>query len=251
MQRALALMVVMVMALAVASGAHAASLSSLFSGGSITAGDKLFDNWQLVTYAAADPNRVFNADNIDVQAQNNGGLNPGPGLYFTASYNELILYTGINNDFLDLVFSFRVSSLDPYLKIKDASQGVFVGGLNWQPVQSYDLGMNITETFGTAPGRDDVSSLALEVREYRDPISGSWEIANLYNAVEFSPQSELWVTENIMLWTANASDVVDLSEFGMRFSQTQNPTVPEPSTWLLVGTGLAFLFRCGRRRKEK
>ena len=64
-----------------AASAQAVPMTELFGGASITAGDKVFDQWTLV-FQGSSNGRTFNHGNINVSALSNGGLNPGPGLLF-------------------------------------------------------------------------------------------------------------------------------------------------------------------------
>jgi hypothetical protein len=119
----------LVAALALALPAQAAtvSLAELLAGGSITAGDKLFDNWTNSFYDSSD-GKVFNAANILVSSLDDGGDNPGPGLSFSVLNGELDR-TGDNiYAYIDLMFGFRASVLPGANKlIKDNSLALTKG----------------------------------------------------------------------------------------------------------------------------
>jgi hypothetical protein len=97
------------LALAVAAGgAQAIPLSELLRpGGSITAGDKLFDNWSVIFQDSSTAGRVVNTTNIDVSALNDGGLNPGPGLKFDILNSEFSVTGDGLYAYLDFTFASR------------------------------------------------------------------------------------------------------------------------------------------------
>ena len=143
-----------------ASVAQAIPLSNLLNGGSITAGDKLFDNWSFI-YQASSTGNLVNTDNIDVSPLNDGGLNPGPGLQFDVLNNELTVTGDGIYAFIAYQFGFKVSVLDPNLQIKDNSLNL--GGASL----SYDAGVenrgvSVTEDVGTSAGSANLGSRYVE-----------------------------------------------------------------------------------------
>lgn len=238
---------VLLLVLFTSTGAQATLLSDLFNGGSITAGDKLFDNWQMVNYVASDSARSFNAANIDVTPLSDGGTNPGPGLQFTVSNNELSVTGDGIYAFVDLMFGFRASVLDPTMRIRDNSLTLTDASLAWDPGDgSFDLGTYIRETIGSAAGQDDLGVKDVEFSVFGDP---EVVISNTLDSATFAPQSEIWVTKNILVWSVDGTDTADLFGFEQRFSQT-TATVPEPSTLLLTCLGIAGLVALRRGKKQ-
>jgi hypothetical protein len=244
MRRAIAILGALVLVLTAASASHAVLLSDLLNGGSVTAGDKMFDSWTLGYYDSSDPTRSFNAANIDVTALTDGGLNPGPGLDFAASNGELrVIGNGIY-DYIDLMFAFRVSILDPTMRITDNTLEVGMASL-FHPAGA-DVGIYIRETVGTAPGLSDLADKNVEF-SYLDPGPVNW---SLTASATIAPQSEIWVTKNILIWASSiygvsAGETADLGSFSQRFSQTP-VGVPEPGMLALLALGGIALLRFKR-----
>ena len=238
MRRGIALLGALVLVLAAASVSIAVPLSTLLNGGSITAGDKVFDNWSKLFYDAAD-GRTFNADNIDVTALADGGLDPGPGLRFTVLNDELNVIGTEYFDYVDLMFGFRVSVLDPTLRIKDSSIAGLGGGWGIDSAQlDYDVGWYINESTGPALGLDDLGAMNVQLTPLGPPQVFDDKLSD---SAAFSPQSEIWVTKNILVWANYMNGSAELTGFDERFSQI-SVGVPEPGMLsLLVLGGLALL----------
>jgi PEP-CTERM motif len=236
MRKVIAITGALVLILAAASTSQAVLLSELVKGGEITSGDKLFNNWSVLYYDASD-GRTFNAANIDVQAI---GSVPNPGISFSVSNNELLVTGDDLYAYVDLTLSFQVTALDATMMIKDASLDLINGMLSWVVDQLNDSGMYISEKIGTAQGLDDLGSISTQFDLSDDVIN-----RELTASVNFTPQSSIWVTKNILVWAVDATDAAVLWDFDQHFSQ--GPVgVPEPGMLALLALGGLALLRFTR-----
>jgi hypothetical protein len=137
------------------------------------------------------------------------------------------------------MFSYRVSVLDPTLKITDSSVSNFGGFLiNVNGFQ--DLGLFIKEDIGTAPGSDNLGTMSAEFSY----LAGSG-LTSYDGHVVFAPQSEIWVTKNILVWASDLTDNAYLTSFDQRFSQTP-VGLPEPGMLALLALGGIALLKFKR-----
>ena len=222
--------------LGAAGVAQAVSLTDLFAGQSITIGDKLFDQFSLIYEDTSDFHSV-NTDNIDVTALADNGS--GYGLQFDVLNDELYVQGDDIYAYTDFSFGFHVSVLDPLYKIDDASLEGLDAGTGRTVDGSNDIGSYILENIGTAAGLDDLGVLDAEHSVLDDNV-----FTDLGGSVNFDPQSEIWVTKNILVWAVDSTDDAHLDGFSQRFSQVP---IPEPSTWWLMGLGLLGLAGVGRK----
>lgn len=222
--------------------ANSSILADLLNGGSITARDKLFDNWDF-SFVSSDAQRQFNANNIQVTALADGGDNPGPGLQFIVSNGELTVTGDGVYAFVDLTLSFRVSVLSgANMLIKDNSlelTGGSVTGLG-------DNGFYIHESIGTSEGGSELGEKQVEFSWLDKSLGGPGLISELSDSAEFQPQSEIWVTKNILVWATGTDETATLLGFEQRFSQQP---VPEPGSLALAALALAGLGVAARRRR--
>jgi hypothetical protein len=234
----------------ITGGAQATLLSDLLNGGSITAGDKVFDMWFVNPVAVSDPALEVDPANIDVTALNDGGLDPGPGLSFSISNGAFDVTGDGIYAFIDYLIGFRVTA-PTGLNIKDNSLAITDASVT----NSGDNGITIQEFVGTVkskvdvPGDISVPDLSVTDAEFSwlDPtlFGGPGLISNLTDSASFAPQSQIWVSKDIFVWASDVDETASLTGFYQRFSQITS--APEPTTLLLMAAGFAGMGLVRRR----
>jgi len=224
--------------LAFTGSAQAVPLTDLLNGGSITIGDKLFDDWTAILESTSDGHTV-DTDNIDVTALADNGS--GYGLQFDILNDEFFVQGDDLYAYTNFSFGFHVSVLDPAYQINDASLELLQYGTARRPDGTNDIGSYILENIGTASLLDDLGVIDAEHSVLDEVV-----FTDPGGSVNFDPQSEIWVTKNLFVWATDSTDNAHLDSFNQRFSQVR---VPEPSTWLLTGLGLVAVGAVHRRRK--
>jgi len=217
---------------------QATTLTDLFGGESITAGDKTFDQWTLDFYDSSDFSEIdYSA--INVTALDDGAMDPGPGLSFDLGQEMQVTGDGIYA-YKDLTFSFRVTPTSPN-RIDGASLGGYDAFYGYSD-NAGDAGSYVLESIGTFAGADDLAVMDAEF-SHLDGIG----VSDLSDMASFAPQDSIYVTKNILVWASLETDSAGLTSFDQRFSQSP---IPEPTTFVLFGTGLGMIGLLVRRRKK-
>lgn len=227
--------ILLIASLLVSMGAWATPLTALLNGGTIIAGDKLFDQWEIF-FEDASSGIVVNTDDIEVTALIDGGLDPGPGLHFEVSNGALSATGDGIYAYLDFMFGFRASVIDPDsgLRIKDNSLTLVDYELD-NPL--FLTSTFIEEKIYSDAGHNDIIGTK-EVFAWDD---GFGEVSQLADSADFNPASEIWVTKNILLEAIEIGETAEIISFEQRFSQIQTD-IPEPSSLILISLGLFGLF---------
>jgi len=214
MKKLLALLGALALALA-GEPAVAVPLSDLLDGGTITVGDKIFFDWTLNSLVATDPTLVPDLSRIEVLPLSDQPANPG--LRFEANAQLQV----VDDNFLDLDFSFRVLTLRPGLLIHDNSLELseFEFGGDGGVIAIVE---NVFNQSGGELARTFVQA---------DNLFGIFE---LFDDATFPLQSALLVDKDIFLAGDFFGDIVRLDALEQRFSQ-----VPTPWTLVLLILGLA------------
>lgn len=216
---------------------QATLLIDLINGQSITAGDKLFDQWEVLFEDLSDLSSV-NTANIDVTALNDGGLNPGPGLRFDILNDEFLVEGDDIYAYLDFMFGFQVTVLDPSLLIKDNSLDL-TGAELVSPTSLASV--FIEETIYTDITLND--TLGVKDVELSDVFGVVTDKA--FDSAAFNPRASIYVTKNILVEAWDVGESANLLSFEQRFSQVTS--VPEPASLWMLAVGLVMI---GVRRKR-
>ncbi len=196
-------------------------LNALLDSGSITVGDKLFDQF---SYSATGDMPAASGVNVIAIQDDDGNY----GLRFQGGFVDTF-----GDGPSDALIAFRVSVLDPMYLISDVHLAGNPDVLGPPGNESGLIGL--TETFLT----DDLAELSIYNLE---PVGGTqlldWVVLT-------QPLQSLHVQKNIIAYADDESSVPTLSFVDQTFSQVA--AVPEPSTISLLTLGIGLVWALRRR----
>ena len=209
------------------------SLADLQAGQTITQGDKVFADWEILGNDLCDDPDSEDCNEIDlsnilVTGVGDGSAGMEYGLQFTAINDA---WTQVGESFLDLYFGFSVTATDATKKI--------VGSTMTSTVDIGDNNELITvEKFIYDP--DTQNKLAF-LENYSDSLGSE----DLSDSGAFSGLSKVWVEDNIFIdGLGGSAELLDVTQ---RFLQRGQGQAPAPGTVALLALGLVGIVFMRRR----
>jgi PEP-CTERM motif len=200
-------------------------------GATITANDKLFSNFQIVS-STTTGGGIVNLDQIQVVPLVNDPLNPG--LRFNAPIGALGTPFGhAGPATASLTFAFDVQTTSGLPLIKDNSLLLNGFTIDAGPLALIRISEQVQNATGGALGFKQVLGVSGE-----QPNSGN---PNHFDTTDFVPTAFVHVIKSIEILGPGDNDGAFLTMFEQRFSQ-----VPEPSSLALLMTCAACIARRGR-----
>ncbi|RDE49395.1 MAG: PEP-CTERM sorting domain-containing protein [Candidatus Accumulibacter meliphilus] len=219
------------------TGAQAISLDALFAAGTIQVNDKLFSDWQLKELVHSSDAPRIDLTQIEVTGISGNPLNPGLDFAIDGGGLQAGGQAG-DFDVAILRFEFKVTVLDPRMRIKDSELSISGG---W--VASPDTLLGIEETVcSSANCEPAVPDEIAWQRVWVDTLLNEFKEQDVRN---FAPQQEIWVDQFVYVasWDGGPAAITKFQKF---FSQ-EVVSVPEPGSLAMVALGLIGVG-FGRRR---
>jgi len=212
--------------------ADAVPITDLFEGATLTAADKLFDDWSLLDVQTVNgASAVLSA--VDVTPLTDDPLNPG--VKFTT--DGLALGTPFGHQgpsSASVRFSYSVQTISGEPLIKDNS--LFLNGFTFDagPQATITISETVTDALGAVLGTKVVFANSFDSPGSGDP--------DHFDFAEFDPRDIVFVETFVDIQGPGTNDGAVLAGFEQRFSQ-----VPEPAAGLLAFLGLPLLRRARGR----
>lgn len=209
------------------------TLEDLFGGQTITADDKIFDNWELLELQTVNGGFANPAD-VEVIPLEDDPLNPG--LKFNIPNGMGTPFSHVGPASATMRFSFTVQTSSGQALIKDNS--LVLNGFVFDA--GPDATITITETITDASGNSlGDKRVFADSFDFPDPSN-----PEQFDSAEFERQSLIHVEKLIDIQGPGTNDGAVLTMFEQRFSQ-----IPEPTSLVLFALGVAAVIAFGRARR--
>jgi hypothetical protein len=215
---------------------YAVTMSDLFQGQTITADDKLFSNFNLVSVVPVNGG-IADFTLIDVVPLVDDPLNPGIKFIapmppnFVPALGTPFGHTGLSS--ISVIFEFDVQTTTGLPLIKDNSLLINRWLFDADPQAFIQIDEQVFDAAGNSLG--DKRAIVFNGGMPNDP----------FDRLEFSPQSLVHVRKTINIVGPFDNNGAFLTMFEQRFSQ-----VPEPSGLTLAGAMWLCLWLGGGRRRQ-
>jgi PEP-CTERM motif len=218
---------------------QAVPLSDLIAGGTISSGDKLFENWELFSVTDPEHSAGIQLHLIEVTAIGDGSAGNAYGLNFDFG-GQFALGDQGEFDFMDLNFGYSATATDADKVITSAMMSA-VGAASGD-----DAFFTVQKDAYDAAG-DSIWGPDEFMEVYDDTMLGT----ELSDSAALPGLGTVWIEDNIALYFDSffGDSGVLLASFEQRFGQRAiRVPVPAPGTLVLFALGLLGLSRIRGRQ---
>lgn len=220
--------------------AHAVPLGTLIdTNGQVVQGDKRFTNFELSNITISDPLDLTPDDPRDIEIQGFTNLVGEHGLRLVGPF-QAISKAGFGS-VADLTFhlEYDVNVIDPLFLIHDVRHAysftsISLGSVNL--ITQAGFPPNVNASMQNVDGFGD-NGVVNRDEAFLNNVTSQ----HMLHVLDFRAET-LQLTPGVFV-----SGAINVSSIDLTFSQT---AVPEPSTWLLLGTGIAGLALWRRHQKS-